>query len=220
MAQFIVVGLGNFGSTVCRTLVDLGHEVLAMDVDGDRVDEVKGVVEHAVVADAADKDATAHLASGDFEAAIVSLGDRMEASILATLHLKEMGVKRLIIKANSADHGKVLQAIGATEVIYPEQEVAVALANRLHAPNMIDHIPLAPEYSIVEMATPDEFVGKTLKELELRRKYGVVVIAVKNVLFDTFDLVPDADMKIKPDTVLVAIGKEADLKRIKLGERD
>lgn len=213
MSQYIVIGLGNFGSKVSLALTELGHEVLAIDQDSETVDHLKDVVSQSAIVDVTDKDALAQLVSTDFDAAIVSLGDKMEASVLATLYLKELGVKRVIAKANSEDHGKVLRSVGATEVIFPEQEVAMTLAHRLHSPNLIERIPLAREYSIIEVAVPDEFVGKTLKEIALRQKYGIVVIAIKDVLSDSFELIPDANYKIKPDSALVVIGKAQDLKR-------
>lgn len=219
MAQYIVIGLGNFGSRVSVALSELGHEVLAMDIDAEMVDHVKDSISQAVIGDVTDKEALARLVNTDFAAAIISLGDKLEASVLSTLHLKELGIARIIAKANSEDHGKVLKAVGATEVIYPEQEVALTLAHRLHTPNLIEHIPLAPEYSIVEVVAPDDFVGKTLSELDLRRRFGFAVIAIRNVLSDTFDLAPAADIKIKPDSALIVIGKAEDLKKVNFGGR-
>lgn len=219
MAQYIVFGLGNFGSRVCLALSELGHEVLAMDCDADAVDKVKDSISQAVIGDVTDKEALAKLVNPDFAAAIISLGDKLEAGVLAALYLKELGVERIIAKANTEDHGKVLQAVGATEIIYPEQEVAVNLAHRLHTPNLIEHIPLAPEYSIVEVAAPDDFVGKTLRELNLRQRFGFVVIAIKNVLTDQFDLAPAAELKIKPDSALIIIGKVEDINKANFKSR-
>ena len=219
MAQYLVFGLGNFGSKVSLALSEFGHEVLAMDEDGERVDLVKDSVSQAIIGDATDKDTLAKLVNPDFSAAIVSFGDKMEASVLTTLHLKELGVAKIIVKANTEDHGKVLRAIGASEVIYPEQEVALRLAHRLNTPSLMEHIPIAPEYSIVEVAVPDQFVGKTLSELNLRKQFGIAVIAIKDVLTDKFELVPPPDIKIKPDCALVIVGKASDLNKIKFQNR-
>ena len=218
MAQFIVVGLGNFGSKISLSLSELGDEVLAIDIEAEFVDDVKDAVSQAVIADATEKETLAKLISSDFDAAIVSLGDKMEASVLVTLYLKELGVRRIIVKANNEDHGKVLKAVGATEVIYPEAQVALSLAQRLHTPNLIEHIPLAPEYSIVEIVASKMLIGKTLRELQFRQRYGVAVIAVKDVLTDNFYLIPDPDFMIKPDNALIVVGMEADIKKLQLSE--
>lgn len=216
MGQFGVVGLGNFGYSLATALFKLGHQVLAIDENSKKIELIKDKVTHAVVADVRDRDVLSEFLSSNIDAVIVSLGHRLEASILVTLYLKHLGIKRIIVKAINEDHGQVLELIGASEVIYPEKEVATRLAQRLTIPNLIEHIPLAPEYSIVEMASPDNFVGKLLRELQLRSRYGVQVIAIKDVLLNTFDLIPGGNVKIKPDTVLVLIGKESDINKLRV----
>lgn len=216
MGQFLVIGLGNFGHNVAVSLFEGGHEVLAVDLNNKKIEQIKGKVTQAVVANVKDKEALSEFLSSDVDAAIVSLGDKLEASILTTLYLKDLGIKRIIVKAINDDHGQILRLIGATEVIYPEKEEATRLAQRLTIPNLIEHIPLASEYSIMEIAAPDNFVGKSLKELQLRSKYNVEVIAIKDVLLDTLHLIPGADVKIKPDSVLIVIGKEPDINKLKV----
>ncbi len=216
MGQFVVIGLGNFGYNVAVSLFEQNNEVLAIDANSKKIEQIKDKVTQAVAANVKEKDALSEIISSDIDAAIISLGDKIEASILTTLYLKELGVKKIIVKAINDDHGQILKLIGAMEVIYPEKEEAVRLAQRLTMPNLIEHIPLAPEYSIMEIAVPDDFVGKSLKELQLRSKYNIEVIAVKDVLQDTLHLIPEADVKIKPDSVLMVIGKESDINKLRV----
>ncbi len=216
MGQFVVIGLGNFGHNVAISLFEQRNQVLAIDANSKKIEQIKDKVTQAVVVNVKEKEALSEFISNDIDAAIVSLGDKIEASILTTLYLKELGVKKIIVKAINDDHGQILKLIGAMEIIYPEKEEAVRLARRLTIPNLIEHIPLASEYSIVEIAVPDNFVGKSLKELRLRSKYNVEVIAVKDVLQDTLHLIPEADVKIKPDSVLMVIGKEVDINKFKV----
>lgn len=207
---FVVVGLGNFGYNVAIALTELGHQVLAIDSNNKKIEQIKDKVTQTVVADVRDKETLSEFISKDVDVAIVGLGDRMEASTLAVLYLKELGVKKIVVKVINDDHGQIMKSIGATDLIYPEKEVASSLAKRLTSPNLIEHVPLAPEYSIVEIAAPDNFIGKTLAELQLRTKYNVEVIAIKDVISDTIHLVPRADIKVNPDSALIIIGKEKD----------
>jgi trk system potassium uptake protein TrkA len=216
MGQFVVIGLGNFGYNVAVTLFEGGHQFLAIDANSKKIEQIKDRVTQAVVANVKEKEALSEFVNNDIEAAIVSLGNKIEASILTTLHLRDLGIKKIIVKAINDDHGQILKLIGAMEVIYPEKEEAVRLAKRLISPNLIEQIPLASEYSIMEMAAPDNFIGKSLKEIQLRSKYKVEVIAIKDVLQDTLQLIPGADVKIKPDNVLIVIGKEPDINRLKI----
>jgi len=180
---------------------------------------IKERVTHAVVADATDKNVLAEFVNPDIDAVIIGLNQSMEASTLATLYLRDLGAKEVIVKAVSDDHAKILRAIGATGIIFPEKDVAVRLAERLSAPNLIEHLPLTPEYSIIEITPPDNFVGKTLKDLELRKEYGIVVIAVKDVLSNTFDLIPGGDFEVQENSVLMIIGKKSDIDKLELDEQ-
>lgn len=215
MKQFVIIGLGSFGLNLAAILSQEGHEVLALDVDEKKIDTIKERVTLAVVADAADKNILTKFVSKEADAVIVGM-DSMEASVLATLYLRDLGVKEIIVKAMSDDHAKVLKAVGATEIVYPEKDVAIRLADRLSTPNLIEHLPLTPEYSIVEITPPDTFLGKTLKELQLRKEFDIIVIAAKDVLSNRFQLIPDADFEVKPNSVLMVIGKKKDIDRLKV----
>jgi trk system potassium uptake protein TrkA len=216
MGQFVIIGLGNFGYHVAVSLFEQNNEVLAIDANSKKIEQIKDKVTQAIAANVKEKDVLSEFINSDIDAAVVSLGDSIEASILATLYLKELGVKKIIVKAINDDHGQILKLIGAMEVIYPEKEEAVRLAQRLTVPNLIENIPLAPEYSIMEIAVPDEFIGKSLKELRLRSKYNVEVIAIKDVMHDILVFIPGADVKIKPDNVLIVIGKEVDINKLRV----
>jgi trk system potassium uptake protein TrkA len=217
MKQFVVIGLGNFGYTVATRLHQIGHQVLAADSNATRVEHIKDLVTQAVVIDAKDKSALAEVVTNAIDAAVVGLGDSVEASLLCVLYLKELGVKRIIAKASSDDHGRILESIGTSEVIYPERNAALRLAEKLNAPtSVIDYIELSPEYSIIDVAAPDDFVGKTLKQLALPKKQGILVIAVRNVMKNGIQLLPPADFKFEPDSIMTVIGKYEDLNKLTL----
>jgi len=214
MGKFVVIGLGNFGFNVAIALTELGHQVLVIDSDSKKMEPIEKKVWQSVVGDVSDKGILSKLISKDIDAVIICLGTQAEASTLATLYLKNLGIKKIIVKAMNDDHAQILKLIGATEIVFPEKEVATRVAQRISIPNLVEHIPLTPEYGIVEIAAPDKFVGKSLKELRLRSKYGVHVIAVKNMLFNSCQLIPGADFKIEPDSILIIIGKESDIKKV------
>jgi len=216
MKHFVVIGLGNFGYNLALALVESRNEVTVIDGSEKKIQEIKDHVAHAVVADARDKKVLAEFVDKDSDAVIVGLGDDIAASILVVLHLKEHGIKNIIAKAVNKNHGKILEAIGARDVIQPEKDVAIRLAKMLTVKNLIEHIPMATDYSILEVAVPDSYVGKTLGELKLRNRYNVEVIAVKNVLLDTFNLIPKADFKITADSAFIIIGKTSDIENLKL----
>lgn len=218
MKQFVVIGLGSFGMNLAAALAEKGHEILAIDINEKKVEAIKDQVTHAVKADATDKKVLSNLVSENVDAVIVGVNQGMEASILATLYLRDIGVKEVIAKVMSDDHAKILRAIGATEIVYPEQDVANRLAERLSTPNLIEHLPLTPEYSIVEVTPSDDFTGKTLRELDLRKEYGVVVIAVKDLLTNTFQLIPGGNFEVPDNCALIIIGKKDDIEKLEFGE--
>jgi len=217
MAQFAVIGLGSFGLQVARRLAANGGEVLAVDVARNLVDEAKDVVGRAVIADATEGRALAELGLEAMDAVLVCLGS-IESSVLTVLHLRELNARRIVAMAVSQDHAKILNSLGAHRVIYPEMDAAERLANSLSWGNVLDNVPLAPGYSMLEAAAPDEMVGKTLKEAGLGARYGVQVIAVKELVPDRFNLAPRANFVIKDSDILILLGRDQDLERFKRGE--
>jgi len=214
MRQFAVIGLGHFGSTVARELAHKGLPVVAVDLNPVRVDELRGEVTHAVVGDATEASFIASSGIGEVDIAMVALGDDIEASVLVTLNLAESGIENIIVKGISDEHGKILKAVGAKKVIFPEKEMAQRIATSLAAPNIIDHIPLTEGYSIVELITPSVFAGKTLLDLNLRREYGVELLAIKRASPEDIPpviVVPGAGEIIKEGDKLVVLGSEEDV---------
>lgn len=215
MGQFVVIGLGNFGFNVAKTLYEMGHDVCAVDSDKDKVDQIRDFSTQAVEADACDKDVLKALGIEEADAVVVGLGERLDAPVLVTLYLKELKANRIIVKAVSEDHGKILEAVGATEIVFPEKDMAVKLAKTLAFPNALDHLPLAPGFSIVEVGPPRPFIGKSLSQLDLRNKYHVQIIAIRELIPDRVNLVPRADYVIKDSDILIILGKDEDLNKIK-----
>jgi trk system potassium uptake protein TrkA len=212
MKQFVVIGCGRFGSSVARTLYEMGNEVLAIDKDEEKVQEISDSVTHAVQADVMDEGVLRELGIQNFDIVVVSIGSDLEASIMATLVAKELGVKIVIAKAQSDLHGKVLSKIGADKVVFPERDMGVRVGHNLVSTNILDFIELSPDYSIVEITAIPEWENKTLKELRLPTKYGINVMAVKRQKF--INVSPYADDMILKGDVLVVIGSTEDLKKI------
>lgn len=212
--KFAVIGLGSFGSNIAKTLYEKGNEVLAVDEDKEKIDEVKNFVSHAVHMDAADKENLQALGIKDMDVVIVSSGPEMEASILTVLYLKEMGTKRIVAKALTEDHAKILESVGATETIYPEKDMAIKTALKLSYPNVLEYLPLISGFGIQEIAPPEKFIGKNLRELDLRNKYGIQVIAIKELIPEKTTFVPKADFVLKDSDILVIMGEDKQLEKI------
>lgn len=211
MGLFAVIGLGAFGSNVVKTLHARGQRVIAVDNNREVVQAIKDYAHKAVLADATEMETLEALELGQVEAAVVSLGQKIDSSVLVVLHLKELGAQTIYAKALNEDHGKILERIGATEVIHPEREVAVRLGRKLAARNVVDYLPFTEGYSIVELAPPREFIGKTLRELRIRNRFGVQVIAVKELIPERVSLVPSPEFVVKDSDILILMGADADL---------
>ncbi len=215
MKKFAVIGLGNFGFHVAKALYTDGNEVVAIDTDKNRVQAIDAFSSESVVMDATDKDALKALGLAAMDGVIVSTGTKISTSILICLHLQEIGVKKILAKALDEDHAKILKKVGATEIIHPERDMALRVARGLSTPNILDFIPLAEEFDLVQVGPPREFIGKTLRDLNLRAKYGVHVIAIRELVPENFVLVPPAGFVIKDSDILIMLGKSEDLKKIK-----
>ena len=209
MKSYIVIGLGRFGGRAAKRLCELGCEVLAIDQNSELVQPISGLVTQAVVADARDKEVLRALGAKDFECAIVAIGTNLADSVLATMNLKELGVPYIVCKASDETHRQVLMKLGADRVLIPEQEQADRLAKNLSSPNVLDYIELSEEFGIVELPAPKSWQGKTLKELNVRAKLGVNIIAVEKA--GRIDVSPGADYQICPEDVMVVLGDTAAL---------
>jgi trk system potassium uptake protein TrkA len=212
--KFAVFGMGSFGGNVAETLDKKGAEVLAVDIDKDRIEALKNKVSHAVCMDAADKENLQALGIREMDVVIVSLGPDMEGSILTVLYLHELGVDRIVAKALSEDHAKILEAVGATEVIFPEKDMAIKTALRLINPNVLEYLPLLSGIGIQEIAPPEKFIGKSLQELDIRNKYGIQVIAIRELIPEKTTFVPKADFVIKDSDILIIMGSDTQLSRL------
>jgi trk system potassium uptake protein TrkA len=215
MKRFAVIGLGRFGAYTARSLFEDGHEVVAIDADRARVQAADPYATEALVLDATDNDALKSLGLEGMDGVIVSTGKNISTSVLICLHLHEIGVKKIVAKALDDDHAKILALVGATEITHPERDTAVRIARSLSRPNIMDFIPLSDDYDLVQVDPPREFIGKTLRELHLRDKYSVHIIAINQLVPEKFILVPPADLMIKDSDILIMLGRSEDIRKIR-----
>lgn len=215
MAQIAVIGLGRFGFHVAQVLAAAGHEVLAIDQSQEPVQRAKDLVTRAVAMDARDKERLEALGIAGFDVVVVSLGERIDTSTLVALHLKELGVPKIVTKAGSEDHAKLLSLIGVHEIVFPEREAAERLAHRLDSTNLLDYIPLGESHSIEEIAPTDAMLGCTLAQLKLRNRFDVQVLGVRDALSGRVTLGPGADFRVKESDALVILGRNDDLQALK-----
>lgn len=210
--SFLVIGLGRFGTSLAKALVAEGHEVLGVDADPGIVQRLSSQLTHTVVMEAVNEETLATLGVGNFEAVIVATGGNFESSILLTLMLKRLGVSFVVANAHTRQQAEVLSRVGADRVVQPEHEAGVRLAHQLISPNVLDYLPLAPGMSLAEVPAPDFMAGKTLAELDVRRKYKISILLIENG--DRFLISPDPDDQINRGDRLVVVGRDADIARL------
>lgn len=213
--RVVVIGLGIFGFNLVRELHENGVEVIAIDKNKDAVQLVRDISTKAIVADGTDKTVMDTIGLRQTDTVIVSFGDDLAASTLITLHLKQMNVAEIIVKAPNEEHKLILEKVGATEVIIPEKLVANKLVRSIVSPNVLDYIPLGEDYQIYEIAPPSKFYGKSIGELDLRRRFNMNVIAIRDVLTEKVNLVPGPDFVVKQSDILVVMCKEKDMAKVK-----
>ena len=214
MKRVVVVGLGIFGFNIAKDLFESGFEVIGVDKNKEVISRIRDFSTKAVLADATDRELLEMIGIQPDDTVIISFGEDLAASTLLTLYLKEMNIKNIIVKAPNEDHKRILEKVGATEVIIPEKEMADKVAKGLIAPNVLDYLPVSADFTICELAPPSSFLGKTIGDLRLRGKYHIEVIAIRDVLSDKIQLVPPADFVIKDSDILIVIGKEADIQKV------
>jgi len=220
MRQFAVIGLGRFGLSVAKTLTEHGCQVLAIDKDEQLVQYASEFVTDAVQADSTDDKALKAVGIKNVDVAVVGIGTNLEASILTTLTLKEMGVQEIVGRAVTEEHGKVLEKVGATKVVFLERDMGIRVANSLISPSIIEHIYLSPEFSIMETKAPRVFIGQSIGGLDIRARHGLTIIGVrkqepsdKNVC--DINIAPRADYIIHEGDVLILLGSNANLEKFK-----
>lgn len=209
--EFAVIGLGRFGGSVCRTLSEQGMEVLAIDTNEDKVNEYASIASQAVVADSTDENVLKSLGIRNFDHVIVAIGDNIQASILTTLILKELGVEKITVKATNDYHEKVLKKIGADHIVHPERDMGERIANNMISNNVLDYLELSDRHSIVEIVANKRLHGHSLLELDIRAKYGINIVAIKR----NNDIIvsPLASEVIYEGDILIVIGADQDIDR-------
>lgn len=210
--QFVVIGLGRFGSSIAKTLYSLGNDVLAIDLNEEIIQNISDSVTHSVQADSTDENSLRTLGISNFDVAVVTIGSDVQASIMTALLVQELGVKYIITKAHNELHAKVLKKIGIDRVIFPERDMGVRVAHNLVSSNILDYIELSQDYSIAEISSPEEWNGKTLQELDMRSKYGINIMALKRD--NEVNISPSAEDVISKGDVIVAIGGTQELNEL------
>ncbi|GMU34020.1 MAG: TrkA family potassium uptake protein [Planctomycetia bacterium] len=213
MRQVAVIGLGQFGTNLARVLTELHCEVLAIDSNEARVAELRDDVHRVLIGDAREMEVLQSVVSSSIDEAVVSLGESMEASILCTLHLSQIGVKRIRTKAVNEDHALILKAVGAHDLIFPEKETAERTARRIAYPTLLDYFPFAEDYRIMELKMPPKLVGVTLGHSNIRSSYNLLLLATKSASTGQFRFMPGADDVLTEDDILIVLGQEVDLAR-------
>lgn len=212
MKSYVVVGLGRFGHETARLLCEMGCEVLAIDVRTELVQQIANDVTQAVVADAQDKSVLKALGVQEMDCAVIAIGDDLAASVLATMNMKELGVPLVVCKAHDDTHRRVLEKLGADRVVIPEKEYAARLAQSLASTNILDYIELSPDYGIAEVPAPASWHGKTLRELNVRAKLGLNILAVRRG--SGINVSPAADFSVGSGDVVVVLGNSAALEKV------
>jgi trk system potassium uptake protein TrkA len=202
--QVLVIGLGRFGSAVAETLASLGHEVLGVDAEDREAQRHVDTITQVMSLDATDLDALAQIGVADFDVVVVAIGANVQASILATSHLADLGAREIVAKALTDSHARILSRVGAHRVVFPEHEMGIRVANVLAGTNLIDFIELDPAYSIAEVRAPPSVTGRALRDADIRGRFGVIVLCVKSGA--EIDVIPDAGRVIKDGDVLVLAG--------------
>jgi trk system potassium uptake protein len=210
--QFAIIGIGRFGSSVAETLHKMDYEVLAVDQDPDRVQEIADWVTHVVEADSTDEKALRELGITNFDVVVVAIGEDIQASIMTTLLLKELGVKKVVTRALNAQHGKVLQKIGADKVVFPERDMGVRLVHNLISPSVLDFVELSDDYGMAEIRAGKYFSGKSLQELDIRARFNCNVMAIRSD--GKFHITPSVEYMLQEDDLLIVMGHNDDLREM------
>ncbi|MCX2735041.1 potassium transporter Trk [Bacillus velezensis] len=209
--EFAVIGLGRFGGSICKALSEEGLEVMAMDIDEDKVNEYAKIASHAVIGDSTDESVLKNLGLRNFDHVIVAIGENIQASILTTLILKELGVNTITVKAQNDYHEKVLAKIGADHIVHPERDMAKRIAHNIVSNNVLDYLELSDEHSIVEIVANSRLAGNTLLDLDIRAKYGINIVAIKRE--KEVIVSPLATEMIQKEDILIVIGSLTDISR-------
>ncbi|MCY7690536.1 TrkA family potassium uptake protein [Bacillus altitudinis] len=214
--EYAVIGLGRFGGSICKALSEEGLEVMAMDMNEDRVNEYAKIASHAVIGDSTDESVLKNLGIRNFDHVIVAIGENIHASILTTIMLKELGVKMVTVKAQNDYHEKVLNKIGADRIVHPERDMGRRIAHKIISNNVLDYLELSDEYSLIEIVANSRLAGHSLLDLDIRARYGINIVAIKRG--KEVIVSPLADEMIQKEDILIVIGAVADIGRFEKRE--
>lgn len=214
--EYAVIGLGRFGGSICKALSEEGLEVMAMDMNEDRVNEYAKIASHAVIGDSTDESVLKNLGIRNFDHVIVAIGENIQASILTTIMLKELGVKMVTVKAQNDYHEKVLNKIGADRIVHPERDMGRRIAHKIISNNVLDYLELSDEYSLIEIVANSRLAGHSLLDLDIRARYGINIVAIKRG--KEVIVSPLADEMIQKEDILIVIGSVADIGRFEKRE--
>nr|MDH3176674.1 TrkA family potassium uptake protein [Bacillus pumilus] len=214
--EYAVIGLGRFGGSICKALSEEGLEVMAMDMNEDRVNEYAKIASHAVIGDSTDENVLKNLGIRNFDHVIVAIGENIQASILTTIMLKELGVKMVTVKAQNDYHEKVLNKIGADRIVHPERDMGRRIAHKIISNNVLDYLELSDEYSLIEIVANSRLAGHSLLDLDIRARYGINIVAIKRG--KEVIVSPPADEMIQKEDILIVIGAVADIGRFEKRE--
>jgi trk system potassium uptake protein TrkA len=206
MKNIAIIGLSSFGYYLCEALNKYGFSIMAIDIDETIVQKVKPFVRKAIIGDARDKVFLMQLGIEDFDTVIISVGSKMDSSILITLYMKELKINEIIAKANNEDHAKILEKIGATKIIFPERDMGLRMAHTIASPNFLEFIPLTEGFSLIEVCPPNEWIGKKLKEIDVRVKYHVQITMIREIVPSRV-VIPDGNFIFKDSDILYIIGE-------------
>ncbi len=214
MKRFVIIGLGNFGSNIAESLYSLGHDVIAIDTRSEVLDPIAPHVTRAVVGDGRQLEVLERLGAKECDVGVISMGDDIAASILATLALRDLDVKEIYVKVMSFDHARIMKRMEVTETIFPEHEAALNLGTRLSRDPVFNYVNLGKNFGIQEMTVPDKWEGRTLRDLNLRVNYHISIVAIKDILTQDMHVPPDPDALLKDSDTLLVVGKDSVLERL------
>jgi trk system potassium uptake protein len=213
--HFVLIGLGSFGAALARKLKSNGCRITGIDANAESVENLRDFLFEAIIGDATQRDVLESLPFSRASGVVISMGEDITRSLLATLHARELGARHIFVKGVTAEHGKILKSLGVERVVFPEIEIATQLADRLTWPSFIDFLPIDPEYSFVEVAVPESFAQRTLIETDLRRRFGIWVVGVKDALTGKLTMFPEGEFKLSEDQMLLVVGRASDLGKLR-----
>ncbi|MBU1052336.1 MAG: TrkA family potassium uptake protein [Proteobacteria bacterium] len=216
MKNIAIIGLNSFGFYLCKSLSSQGFNIMAIEIKEELVNQVKPYVRKAVIGDAKDKSFLMKLGITDFDTVVISVGSKMDVSVLITLYMKELNIKNIIAKALSEDHSKILEKIGATHIIFPERDLAEQMAHTIASPNFLKYIPLTEGFSLIEVSPPFEWRGKKLKDLMLRNRYQIQIVMIREIIPERV-VIPDGEFILKDSDILYIIGSEEHISSLRKG---